>query len=81
MIDIEGGEYDLLQSESDWSNDELRQLMVEFHQIEMAREWFQHSWLFHSPDWASSMTLEEALEAIDSNHVTVTFQRTSTGRT
>lgn len=81
MIDIEGGEYDLLQSASDWSNDELRQLMVEFHQTEMAREWFQNSWLFYSTDWASSLTLEEVLEAIDSNHVTVTFQRKSTGRT
>lgn len=80
IIDIEGGEYDLLQFEADWSTDELRKLFVEFHQTEVAKDWLQDSWLFRSEAWMSSISLQNVLEAIDSSHVTVTFQRKSTGR-
>ena len=81
IVDIEGGEYELLQSEAVWSTGELRKLIVEFHQTEAAKEWLQDSWLFRSQVWMSSMSLQHALEAIDSSHVTVTFERKSTKRT
>ena len=81
ILDIEGGEYDFLESEADWSIAELRRLMVEFHRTEAAQEWLENSWLFRSPCWRPSKSLQEVTEAIALSHVTVTFQRESTERT
>lgn len=74
MVDIEGGEYQLL-SLTEWGAcSSLRRLIVEFHPVADAAKKLNTTRLFTAP-WKASLPIAEVLAAIEHGNCTVTFKR------
>lgn len=74
LMDIEGGEYDLLKLAAWSTNFHTRKFIVEFHPIDDARNRLKATGLFEAP-WHSDKAIDEVIEAIERGVCTVTFSK------